>query len=292
MQRIDFKTEDQVYLHGLLYDEEEKKEKVIIAVHGMGSDVFRERKKAISQKANENEISYFCFNNRGHDLVNYIKKEKDGKIINEICGTTYEDIQDSYYDIKAAIEAMKKIGYKEIYLQGHSLGSTKIVYTYNRLKEEKSKLIDDIKGVILLSLLDIPKILKIYLGENFSKTVEYAMQRELDEIMPKKAFIHPISVKTFLRYSKNYESIDFAKYDEKDFEYTKLQNIEVPIFMRWGNVGEFIQVPADMLSNILKNKLKNPIKDIGYIDGANHSYDGKEEILAKEIIKFLKERGK
>ena len=41
--------------------------------------------------------------------------------------------------------------------------------------------------------------------------------------------------------------------------------------------------------NTLKNKLNNKYFDIGYIDGANHSYYGKEDVLASEICGFLKE---
>ena len=40
----------------------------------------------------------------------------------------------------------------------------------------------------------------------------------------------------------------------------------------------------DMLNNIIRN----PNKDIDYIDGANHSYMDKEEELAKQIIEFVK----
>ena len=40
---------------------------------------------------------------------------------------------------------------------------------------------------------------------------------------------------------------------------------------------------------MLKNKLNNKYFDIGYIDGANHSYYGKEDVLASEICGFLKE---
>ena len=37
----------------------------------------------------------------------------------------------------------------------------------------------------------------------------------------------------------------------------------------------------------INNKVKNPKKDINYIEGATHSYEGKEEVLAKELKEFL-----
>lgn len=59
--------------------------------------------------------------------------------------------------------------------------------------------------------------------------------------------------------------------------------------MRWGNVNEMILQKADELVSIVSNKLENKNKNIDYIDGANHSYTGKHEILAEQIIEFIKE---
>lgn len=49
-----------------------------------------------------------------------------------------------------------------------------------------------------------------------------------------------------------------------------------------------IDINVNYLVNMLKNKLNNKYIDIGYIDGANHSYYGKEDVLASEICGFLK----
>ena len=57
--------------------------------------------------------------------------------------------------------------------------------------------------------------------------------------------------------------------------------------MRWGNDRELIIQKAEELSTMLKSKIKNKNLDIGVIEGANHSYIGKEEILANEIVKFI-----
>lgn len=288
MQIIDFMTKDKIYLHGILY-ETKSKENIIISVHGMASDVFRDRKTAIAQKAVEKEISYFCFNNRGHDLVNYIKRNVDGKLKDELCGAAYEDVLDSYFDIVAAIEKMIDLGYKNIYLQAHSLGCTKTVYTYNRLLKENNNLISRIKGICLLSFLDMPSLFKFYLGNKYLKTLKYAEENEKEKyaMMPYESFVNPISVKTFLRYNKYNEGIDFAKHGEQDYNYDILNNIKIPIFMRWGNNNEFIQISADKLVKKISEKLENNNKDIGFIDGADHHYMGKENKMAEEMMNFI-----
>lgn len=292
MEIIDFLATDGVKLNGILYNCKEKSNEVILAVHGMTSNCFKERDKVISENLNENGIDYFCFNNRGSELARYIKKDINGKEEKIIAGTSYEDVLEGYEDILGAIIKLKELGYENIYLQGHSLGCTKIVYTYNELvDEEEYDVLSNIKGVILLSLIDIPKAIKVYLGDKFNEYVSLAEEKEQEyksyELMPKDAFINPISAKTFLRYVRDNKDIDFAGYG-KDNELEKLNNIKVPLMMRWGNQNEMILQSADELVNIVTNIIENKNKDIDYIDGANHQYNGKEKELAEQIIEFIK----
>lgn len=290
MEQIEFLATDGIILDGLLYKSKERTNKVILAVHGMSSNCMKKRDQVISKKANENNIDYFCFNNRGSELVKYTRRNIEGKKEKFIMGTSFEDVTEGYEDIVGAMIKLKELGYEEIYLQGHSLGCTKIVYSYNELKEEQDDLINMVKGVILLSLVDIPQTLKFYLRENFNKYLEYAEEQEKqnkpNELMPKESFIHHISVKTFLRYARDNKEIDFAGYG-RDTKLEKLNNIDVPLFMRWGNDNEMILQRAEELVDIVNNILKNENKDIDYIDGANHGYENREEELAEQIIKFI-----
>lgn len=290
MEQIEFLATDGIILDGLLYKSKERTNKVILAVHGMSSNCMKKRDQVISKKANENNIDYFCFNNRGSELVKYTRRNIEGKKEKFIMGTSFEDVTEGYEDIVGAMIKLKELGYEEIYLQGHSLGCTKIVYSYNELKEEQDDLINMVKGVILLSLVDIPQTLKFYLRENFNKYLEYAEEQEkqnkTNELMPKESFIHPISVKTFLRYARDNKEIDFAGYG-RDTKLEKLNNIDVPLFMRWGNDNEMLLQRVEELVDIVNNILKNENKDIDYIDGANHGYENREEELAEQIIKFI-----
>ena len=292
MKKIDFLATDGVILNGFLYESEQKTKDIILAVHGMSSNCFKKRDEVIASKANENGIDYFGFNNRGSELVKYIKKSIEGKKEEKLGGTSYEDVLEGYEDIVGAILKLKELGYHNIYLQGHSLGCTKIVYTYNELKDEESEdILENIKGVILLSLIDIPSTLKFYLGDKFTEYLKIAEEKEKEgkilELMPKEAFIHPISSKTFLRYARDNKEIDFAKYNE-DTEFKELNNISAPLFMRWGNDNEMILQEAEELVALVSNFITNQKKDINYINGANHTYTGKEEILAEQIVKFIK----
>ena len=291
IKMVHFKATDNVKLSGLMYKSNKETKKILISVHGMATNCLKHRDEVIAEKLTKN-IDMLAFNNRGHDLTSYIKKERDGKKQKMLAGTSYEEISECYNDILGSINYCIENGYEEIYIMGHSLGCTKTIYTYNKLIQENNKeILDKIKGVLLLSLVDIPKALQIYLNDNFPAMVTYAknMRKEgLDNLlMPEKSFIHPISVKTFLRYAINNEDINFARYSDDTYNFEEINNIKCPLFMRWGNNNEMILQKADDLCTVLKNKIKNEKLDIGYIDGANHSYTGKEEILANQITEFI-----
>ena len=291
IEKIFFETEDKAELVGLLHKGEETK-KVVISIHGMTSDCLKRRDDIIAKNMTKNNIDFFSFNNRGNNVIAYLTKEIGGIYAKQKAGTAYEDVQDSYYDIKSAISEMLKLGYEEIYLQGHSLGCTKIVYTYNKLKQKnETKYLEAIKGIMLLSLIDIPKAQKVNLGDKYEWMLNYAIEKEKEgkqeELMPNESFIHPLSVRTYLRYFRDNEKIDFARYSDADYTYTELNNINTPLFMRWGTVFEMIEQPASELAELVNSKILNQKKDISYITGANHGYTDKEQEVAEQMLKFI-----
>lgn len=290
VELVDFKATDGVLLNGFI--KKNGSNKIVISTHGMGSDCFKIRDRKIAEEISKLGIDYFFYNNRGNCLTKTVAKELNGKQEKIIAGTTFEDVEDGYFDVKGAILKAIQLGYTDIYLQGHSLGSTKTVYTYNKLKDEQDDALKYIKGIILLSLVDIPRALEVYLKGDFEKYLNLAENKEkenkLYDIMPKECFIQPVCVKTYLKYVKYNTNFNFARYNDKNYNFDILNKIEVPLFMRWGNVYEMIEQEANDLSKMMNEKIKNPNKDISFIDGATHSYEGKEQVLANQISNFLK----
>ena len=287
LERVYFNTEDEIELVGLLERPTNPTKRVVISVHGMQSNCLKRREDILSKEISNAGVAYFAFNNRGAELMTYTRKTTGEKVLNG--GSVYEDVLDGYYDIKGAINKMLELGYTDIYLQGHSLGCTKIVYTYNKLKNENN--VKNIKGIMLLSLVDIPDCQKYDLGDKYTEMMEYAENKEkegkLNDLMPIESFDHPICVRSYLRYFKYNKDIDFARFWDKDYNFKELNNIQIPLFLRWGNVQDLVLQNLSNLIEILKSKIQNEKLDIGYIDGADHGYTGKEETLAKEIISFI-----
>ena len=207
LEKIYFDLEDKIELVGLLQrpDTNLNTDEVVISIHGMQSNCFKRREDVLAKKINESGIAYFAFNNRGTEIMCYTKKIDGTKTLNGGCA--YEDVLDSYYDVKGAVKKMLELGFTKIHLQGHSLGCTKIVYTYNRLKKEKNEILKNIKSVILLSLVDLVDLQKYDLGtEKYNEMLKLAIEKEKKneemDLMPRDSFDHPISVKSYLRYYK------------------------------------------------------------------------------------------
>lgn len=235
--------------------------------------------------------SIFCFNNRGHEIICNYGRIEDNNM--HFYGSGAESIYDSYFDIKGAMLEMQKRGYSKIILQGHSMGCTKTVYTYNEfLNNNETTMLDAITGVILLSMVDIPTALKEFLGKDYKKIISYFQllkkRGKGDKLVVLDDNTPPVRPNSILEYAEDNKKIDFAKFGDNRTSFKELNNIKVPLFLRWGNVNELIFQSPDEIVNKLNEKIKNENKDISYIKGANHNYTGKEEELAKEIEKFIK----
>lgn len=283
---IELHALDGVKTNGYLISGDRNNKKVLIEIHGMSSNCFKKREKVIAKTLNNIGIDAICIDTRGSEIVKYIKYN-DGR--KELAGTAYEDVEESYYDLMGAIRYALSLGYKDIYLQGHSLGATKVVYTYTKMKQKQDEELKNIKGIILLSLVDIPDMFKTYFSKKY---LSYAEEKEKNgqvlELMPHDAFIHPISVKTYLKYAKYNSEIDFAQYSNENYDFDTLNKIDVPLFMRWGNDNELIRKSAQEQVELMRRVIKKNDADINFIDGANHSYNGKETELANDIANFLK----
>lgn len=292
IEKVYFNSIDNLNLIGLLHMPKEKSDTVIISIHGITSNCLKRRDDILAKKCTEIGISYFCFNNRGHDVICTYDKITDNDM--HFYGAGAESIYDSYYDIKGAILEMKKRGFDNIILLGHSMGCTKTVYTYNEfLLNNEVEMLESIKGVILLSMVDIPSAIKQILGNDYKKIISYLQMLKKrgkgDRLVVLDASTPPIRPNTILEYVDKNKKIDFAKYGDNRTTFKELNNIKVPLFMRWGNINELIFQSPDEIVERLNEKIKNKNKDISYIKGANHNYTGKEEELAEEIVKFIKE---
>jgi pimeloyl-ACP methyl ester carboxylesterase len=143
MQVITTTTKDKLILNGLLFEPPTKSDTIIINIHGMSGDPYRNSfYPSMFSTYPKNNIAFLSSENRGMQNITQFNNA-EGDVLN--IGNTFELFEDCVFDIEAWVEKAVQLGYTKIWLQGHSLGPSKIVYYLTNTKQEH------VAGLIFLS---------------------------------------------------------------------------------------------------------------------------------------------
>ena len=115
---VRFPTRDDLELAGLLFEPKRTSKRVAIFIHGMGGSFESRRTNILARAFTKRGIAWFAFNNRGSYVI-----RRGG-------GMGMEKIRDCVYDLDAAIGELRRRGYRDVTLIGHSTGANKIA-VYN-----------------------------------------------------------------------------------------------------------------------------------------------------------------
>ena len=296
IEKVYFSATDGLQLFGLLHKSVNngiENKKVVLSVHGMTSNCFKKRENIFAEEYTQNGMDYFCFNNRGADIMGYYERVKDGKLITRVeSGTANEVFEDCYCDIKAAILMLLARGYDEIYLQGHSYGSAKSVYTYNKFKEDMElDILSHIKCVILLSIVDIPRMCRGMLGEKYNDILleikQMVNENRDEELIKREYFLHPICARNFLFINKIGGEIDMVPFGAERPNFNALSSIQCPLLMFWGKERDMIMQKPEELEKIIRANVTKSDLEIRFIPETGHNYRYKEKETASEIIQII-----
>lgn len=264
---------------GLLYSPINGTDRIVIHVHGLNGNFYENRfLDTISKVYTDNNYALLTFNNRGKDYITEMNKGNDIAIV----GGSLERFKDCLLDIEGAISWAKDRGYKEIILEGHSYGCNKVLYYYNKKKD------DSIKKIVLLAPCDIPaEGMKFLTKEQYEKA-KLDSTRLVNEHKENELIDFPVMINNKIAAGTYYYDFlpggenDFIRY--RDNEKSEVLNgIDVPVLVIFGNTDECVLTePIDTVKSYLMNNIKDCKIEI--INGANHSYIGKYPELG-EIIK-------
>lgn len=286
-QIVKVKTNDGLTLHGLLSEAKVNPKKIItIHIHGTSGNFYWSNFfNQLTQLALNLKISYLSTNNRG---ANVYEIERD----TIPHGAAIEHFEDSMLDIDAWIEFVLRSGYKKVILEGHSLGTEKVVYY---MKNGKYK--DKICAIILLGFSDtygtqykyLQQIGKDYMDEAKAYIVQKKPYQLLSDIYGQAGEV-PISASTYVNFfsSDSELSKSFPLRNGKKLECYR--QIKVPIL---GVIGdkyecEYTIVPIKDAIELLKRE--NKLADVYQIKDCDHLFTNKEYELTEIISGFIKRR--
>ncbi len=300
---VEFPTQDQLMLPGLLFQPEQPTDKAAIFLHGNGSaSVFYsvERAKALANQFANQGIALLLFNNRGAHFIKTVdrchpeEEEPDG--YNDVTlGTAYELIKDCVFDINGALDFLKTEGFSQFYLVGHSSGANKIcVYDHYQPKEQ-----NEISKYVLASGGDDTGIYFKMIGskDKFFKYLQQA-KAKIDQgkgrkLIPKYIMDYILSYQSFYDVANpdgDYNTFPFTEYlqqlnlsSKPLFRYFK--KIEKPALVVYGENDDYSPDKNGRKSvKILKQQAGSKDNfDFKVILGADHSFHGQVDELGQQI---------
>lgn len=284
---IEIEASDKVMLDGFVLGPKKAKE-IYIFIHGLGGSLFSRidlAKELISPSR-----AVMMFNNRGYGLYNRFKKidkKKPKGYLSLLAGSIAEIFKDSLYDISGAISEAKKQGYKEIILVGHSTGCNKIAYYLSKYQQGNV-----LAGIFLAPMSDFafakqnisPKLL----SKAELEAKKLVKQGKGSEFLDLKYWPELISAQRFLSlYTKDSleEIFCFTSSGKKS---EVLRKINKPILTILAAEDEYADRDISRYAPWFEGEIKGDGSTIKVIPEANHSFKNKQQILKKEILKFVK----
>lgn len=272
-------TEDNLKLP-MVHFESSKKDICVILIHGMcGTIVDNYFATVWGKYLSSRNIGFIYEHNRGHSIENDIVM-RDGSF--KRCGCMYEIFEDCIYDIDLAIKAAKNMGYRRVILLGHSYGCNKIIYYYYKKKP-------DVLGLILASAPDMVGSHILAESSDYKELLLEA-KNNIDNNQPMKLLHKMIedymymSSQTYYNWFSEDSNLDNLPVIRGNNKWSQFESINVPILTFSGSREEDYYLHLDLL----KEKAINcNCFEYRIIENAEHTYNGKEEEIAKLIFDWI-----
>lgn len=297
LRHLEFRTPDGLDLPGLLYEPDQKTDRVAILLHGNGStSIFYSPSfgATYAKYLNEKGIAYFPFNNRGAHIVKKLNRTVDGETQRLKYGCAYELIKECIFDIDGSIEYLKTLGYKTFYLIGASTGANKIcVYNYYNPKNVVSK-------YVLIGGGDDSGIIYSRVGrKKFEQILKECQQKikasEGTDLAPEEwmGIYSYQSVFDMLNPDGDYNTFPFFEILNKLTISRKellreFKSINKPTLVLYGGDDEYCY--GQVSGIVEKLKAATPHLDkltFGILQGCDHGFNGQEKLLVKTISDWL-----
>ena len=279
-QLVRIKSIDGIEMAGNLYEPEEKTNKIVIHVHGLNGNFYENNFiDNISKSYTDKGYAFLPFNNRGKEFISELWRGKECVVI----GGSLERFNDCILDIDGLVKYVKQKGYNDIILEGHSYGCNKVIYYYNKKKD------DSIKRIVLLAPCDIPQECVKFLTKEEYEIAKKESTRLVKEGKEKELINFSLLANGKIAAGTYYNDFlpngenDFIKYrDGKNGKSEVLNNIDIPVLVIFGENDECVLTESiEVVTQYLSNNIKNC--KIQIIKGTDHEYTDKYEELAKII---------
>jgi len=280
-------TSDGYHFKGLLSEANDSK-KIIIHIHGMaGSVLLNEYYLQMHDFYPANGFSFLVGEHRGTGTITaFVHDTTDG-----VCGNAFEKFEDCIYDIQAWIDWGKSQGYEEIWLQSHSLGPSKVAYYVSQTKNHK------LAGLIWISPADMIGLVNNTQGKKDHEVMLSEAKQFVSEGKGQALLSHRLwgdnllSADTYLNFFDIGARTAIFNYGNESLGWDVVNKIDLPVLAITGTKDDGIVPVMDPYEAMKKLeaelKRSSKVKTVVY-EGAEHSFDGYGDKIAKDVVVFIK----
>lgn len=281
---VRFKVSDEVELQGWLSKGDG--ETAALHVHGMGGNGYENNfLDNLREMYTGLGVAFFAFDNRGRGIVSDFRQGEGWKH----GGSCFEIFEESIYDIEGALRFLKSQGYTKFILQGHSLGSSKIVH-YIVTKQPSN-----IEKVVLLAPTDMVAWAGVDPDheQNLIKAKQLLSEGKGEELVGAQCWPldkTPLSAQAYVSKSDAGTAVD--TYGVRNDGKSPIGQVTQPTLIPYGSEDIGIVHPfgsMDVFKSRL-DKIKNPNTELVTIDGSAHSFRGYENKLARLVERFISDK--
>ena len=284
---VRFEATDGVALSGLLYESKRRTDRVVVWLHGTGgSSIFESsRTNLLGAAFNDGGVAYFPFNNRGATLMRNLNGKPRG-------GMAYERIRECVFDIDGAVRELRRRGFRDITLAGHSTGANKIA-VYDHYKPR-----NQVKRYVFLAGGDDTGMIYDQLGpRRFARALEQGRaKRNSDELVPPSISSAVMSWRGWYDMANpdgDYNVFPFLEVLRgvklsRRAKFRYLRNVRKPSLVLYGENDQYCYGDVSRCVGILAAALgPKPNFELVILQDADHGFGGYESELASVILRWL-----
>ncbi len=275
-------TKDELYLYGLL--QPAKSEKAIFYIPGWAGDIvgrsYYDNLASVAKKTNQ---GFLIAQHRG---CNYEYDFKTAPGTTRKIGANHERFEECVLDLEAWLFHLYQLGYKEVTLIGHSFACQKIAFFY-KLRAHAM-----VQKVIMLSPFDIFDLFDLVMKQTVEdREANLKVAHSLIEagkemsLMEPLTLWFPISAMAYYDHFGPMSSLHIFDFNsDSKFDPVVLKNLYVPTLAVLGGIDPFVRDKAAFVEKLAKSLPKG---EAFILEGANHSFGGKEKELEDIILNWL-----
>jgi len=285
MKIISVPTKRGLVLRSVMY-EAAQADTIMILMTGICSNIFNNLLlQTTGEMLCKNGISYIV--GQAMDAFSVLHYSNTVEKTQELKGVALDDFDVINEDIEAYIDYAKSLGYKNIILGGHSLGSNRIIHYLSKTKDPA------IKQFVISGPVDFSDMLNtMTTKEQFDLAQQFVDENRGDDILP---FLFggfsPMSANTMVKNWLNNKIYKNCPFLSGDGETDSLSKIKIEGLILIGEkdscAGKNPLEFASKINNCTQSKNYNKIV---ILEGAGHIFYNKHNEYAKTVLEFIKSK--